>query len=193
MSHETPVGEERLPGPRKVPATQKSSQRIGTNSATPVSGAGDDAFAEDFRGRVWRERKSPGACCAATSEVPRVARQSGLQVGIWGYPAGSRKEDARWDGGGCSARIPGRAAMNLERLRKRVRQYLDQVGDPTEGARATGFASYPLPVRVTVIRVLALHGPSEPGLSFQGKGPEGRDPVPQPSLQPGGALKMKAT
>lgn len=73
----------------------------------------------------------------------RVAGQLRLQAGIWGYPAGSRKEDARWDSGGRSAGTPGRAAMNLERLRKRVRQYLDQVGDPTRGAGATGFASYP--------------------------------------------------
>lgn len=142
VSRETLVGDERLPGPRKVPATQGPRERIGTNSATPVSGAGEDTFAEDFRGRVWRERKSPGGC-AATSEVGPGSGAIAAPGWDLGVPSVSRKEDARWDGGGLSAGTPGRAAMNLERLRKRVRQYLDQVGNPTRGARATGFASYP--------------------------------------------------
>lgn len=44
---------------------------------------------------------------------------------------GRGKEGARRGGGRRSVGLPGRAAMNLERLRKRVRQYLDQVGGPT--------------------------------------------------------------
>lgn len=86
--------------------------------------------------RPGPERKDLGGCSAgpvSSAGVRAIAARGWLRV----CSAGSGKEGARRR---ALARTPGSgsAAMNLERLRKRVRQYLDQVGGPTRGARAAG-------------------------------------------------------
>lgn len=96
-----------------------------------------------------RLRRTSGAGPGGSGRSRRRRTGSWQQLcGLGAGQAGSGKEGARGGSGPRSAGFSGRAAMNLERLRKRVRQYLDQVGGPTRGAQAPGLveASAPEPL-----------------------------------------------
>lgn len=116
--------------------------------------------------RPGRERKSPAAAARSLAVLPgsgRSRREAGIRV----RSAGKGKQGARRRALG---RTSGRAAMNLERLRKRVRQYLDQVGGPTPGARAPGLAwgarPEPFSAGVTAVGDLVVRSSAGPRLSF---------------------------
>ena len=128
-------------------------------------------MAEHFRGGAGPERKFPGSARGPLGSVPGLGRGAVAARGP-GLPGG-RQEGGR-------APDPGHAAMNLERLRKRVRQYLDQVGGRS-GERGPGLGRQQGRLlsgswRRAVLRAWAL---------VRGKAPEGRGRAPRP-LQPGG-------
>lgn len=126
---------------------QGPRERVGTNSRRPASGARRDAL-EDFRGGVWLRAEDPG-----TARRPaRSGRGAGPAAAC--SPAGRLRR----------ARRGGRSAMNLERLRKRVRQYLDQVGVLAAALARAGEAGLQPPSAGA-----ALRGPGAP--RSQGRGP----------------------
>lgn len=71
----------------KPPATQGPRQRLGTNGTTPGSGAGGDAFAEDFRGGVWPGAEDPGRC----AELGGVGPGAGAAARAPGAPSRQRE------------------------------------------------------------------------------------------------------
>lgn len=103
-----------------------------------------DARFRRQKGRVCKGFPGRGQLGA---EVPVLcARASGVGAG-----PGRGRVSAGWAVGRGQCAGPGPAAMNLERLRKRVRQYLDQVGPSGDAGGALE------------TRVLAARGPAALG------------------------------
>lgn len=74
----------------RAPDTQGPRERRRTNGTTRVSGAGGDAFAEDFRGGAWQGRKSRAAAAGhGRGRAGRRARSAGLGSGAAQRAAGT--------------------------------------------------------------------------------------------------------
>lgn len=118
------VAEERPPGSAANPATQGPERAAEPRTRRPFLAPEGTRLRRTSGTRSGRERKNLGGCSAdpggSVGFEAIVAR---------GWDPGPREEGCAPERRRVLGRTAGRAAMNLERLRKRVRQYLDQVGD----------------------------------------------------------------